>query len=51
MLIYDWSDGGDVEVVIEDIEAVNFDDESIRLNPKLSDWRMEEADMDMWRVM
>ncbi|KAL7301016.1 hypothetical protein TKK_0006288 [Trichogramma kaykai] len=38
MLIYDWSQGGDTEVVVEDIENLNFDDYD-ELDVKLQDWR------------
>ena len=37
LLVYDWSDKGDVEVVVEDIERIHFD----RIDdhdPKLKDW-------------
>ena len=37
MLVYDWSQGGDAEVVVEDIEKLNFDDLSTR-DERLKDW-------------
>lgn len=39
LLIYDWSAGGDIEVVIEDIERINFDQYTEREEPKMKDWR------------
>lgn len=36
VLIYDWSDEGDTEVVVEDIERVNFNFD--KNDPKLADW-------------
>ncbi|XP_065353098.1 NADH dehydrogenase [ubiquinone] 1 alpha subcomplex subunit 10, mitochondrial [Cloeon dipterum] len=38
LLVYDWSSHGDVEVVVEDIERVNFDNYEDE-DPKLRDWR------------
>uniref|UniRef100_A0A1B6DH01 NADH dehydrogenase [ubiquinone] 1 alpha subcomplex subunit 10, mitochondrial n=1 Tax=Clastoptera arizonana TaxID=38151 RepID=A0A1B6DH01_9HEMI len=40
LLIYDWSDGGDVEVVIEDLERLDFDQYTI-YDAKLSGWRIK----------
>ncbi|GBP55937.1 NADH dehydrogenase 1 alpha subcomplex subunit 10, mitochondrial [Eumeta japonica] len=40
LLIYDWSGGGDVEVVVEDIERLDFDKYTLRTEPKMKDWRM-----------
>lgn len=39
LLIYDWSDGGDVEVVVEDIERIDFDKYTI-YEDKMKDWRL-----------
>jgi len=36
--VYDWSEGGDVEVVVEDIERIDFDKYG-RYDKKLEDWR------------
>ncbi|CAH0597200.1 unnamed protein product [Chrysodeixis includens] len=51
LLVYDWSGGGDVEVVVEDIERLNFDQYVEREEPKMKDWRlpreMEWADKRM----
>ncbi|XP_076328190.1 NADH dehydrogenase [ubiquinone] 1 alpha subcomplex subunit 10, mitochondrial-like [Tachypleus tridentatus] len=43
LLIYDWSNYGDVEVVVEDIERVDFD-RFEKHDPKLKDWRIYETD-------
>lgn len=51
LLVYDWSGGGEVEVVVEDIERLNFDQYTERDEPKMKDWRlpreMEWADQRM----
>lgn len=39
LLIYDWSQGGDSEVVLEDIEDLEFD--FPYKSPKMKDWRFE----------
>lgn len=43
LLVYDWSEEGDVEIVIEDMEEIDFtkyeDDD-----PKMGDWRFELED-------
>lgn len=39
LLIYDWSNYGDVEVVVEDIERIDFDSFD-KYDPKMKDWRM-----------
>ncbi|KAG8288128.1 NADH dehydrogenase [ubiquinone] 1 alpha subcomplex subunit 10, mitochondrial [Homalodisca vitripennis] len=41
LLIYDWSDGGDVEVVVEDIERIDFDKYTV-YDQKLKDWRLHK---------
>lgn len=38
LLIYDWSQGGDIEVVVEDLENLNYDNFDDH-DPKLHDWR------------
>ncbi|XP_047101221.1 NADH dehydrogenase [ubiquinone] 1 alpha subcomplex subunit 10, mitochondrial [Schistocerca piceifrons] len=38
LLVYDWSEGGDVEVVVEDIERVDMD-QSDKHDPKFHDWK------------
>ncbi|XP_067125395.1 NADH dehydrogenase [ubiquinone] 1 alpha subcomplex subunit 10, mitochondrial [Centruroides vittatus] len=40
LLIYDWSNFGDVEVIVEDIERIDFD--SPREDKKFKDWRESE---------
>lgn len=37
LLMYDWSEGGDVEVVVEDIERIDFD-KYTKHDTKLIDW-------------
>ncbi|XP_018577620.1 NADH dehydrogenase [ubiquinone] 1 alpha subcomplex subunit 10, mitochondrial [Anoplophora glabripennis] len=37
LLVYDWSDEGDVEIVIEDIERIDFNRYDIQ-DPHLKDW-------------
>lgn len=40
LLIYDWSAGGETEVVVEDIERINFEQhETDPHNKKMLDWR------------
>ena len=39
MLVYDWSDGGDTEVVVEDIERLNMDYFD-KYDKQQKDWRM-----------
>jgi len=39
LLIYDWSDGGDVEVVVEDIERIDFDKYTL-YDERMKDWRL-----------
>lgn len=38
LLVYDWSNYGDAEVVVEDIERIDFD-RFEKHDPKLKDWR------------
>ncbi|CAH0760222.1 unnamed protein product [Diatraea saccharalis] len=40
LLVYDWTGGGDVEVVVEDIERLEFDKYREREDPKMKDWRL-----------
>lgn len=36
LLVYDWSEGGDAELIVEDLERLDMNyDES---DPKLKDW-------------
>jgi NADH dehydrogenase (ubiquinone) 1 alpha subcomplex subunit 10 len=39
LLVYDWSDGGDAEVVVEDIERIDFE-RFDHYDPKMQDWRI-----------
>lgn len=39
LLIYDWSSYGDVEVVVEDIERIDFDSFD-KYDTKMKDWRL-----------
>lgn len=43
LLIYDWSDGGDVEVVVEDIERLDIDSYT-DYDEKMKDWRLKYLD-------
>uniref|UniRef100_A0A1B0CQN1 NADH dehydrogenase [ubiquinone] 1 alpha subcomplex subunit 10, mitochondrial n=1 Tax=Lutzomyia longipalpis TaxID=7200 RepID=A0A1B0CQN1_LUTLO len=38
LLVYDWNEGGDTEVVVEDIERIDFD-RFDKHDPKMKDWR------------
>lgn len=38
LLVYDWSNGGEAEVVVEDIERIDFD-RFDHYDPKMKDWR------------
>lgn len=40
LLVYDWTGGGEVEVVVEDIERLNFEQYTEREEPKMKDWRL-----------
>jgi len=42
VLVYDWTNEGDVNTIVEDIEMLNFDYE--RGAKKMSDWRFENVD-------
>lgn len=37
VLVYDWSDGGDSEIIVEDIERINFDQYDDNEH-KFTDW-------------
>lgn len=39
MLVYDWSEEGDMDVVIEDIERIDFDNYD-QLSSKFKDWNI-----------
>lgn len=47
LLVYDWSNGGDVEVVVEDVERIDFD-RYTKHDKKLVDWRLD--DEEEWAV-
>lgn len=38
LLVYDWSEEGDPEVVVEDIERIDFDKYDSQ-DPKMKDWK------------
>lgn len=37
VLVYDWSEGGDPEVIVEDLERIDFDNYDYN-DPKIADW-------------
>lgn len=41
LLVYDWSNGGETEVVVEDVERIDFDKYD-KYDPKMKDWRLEK---------
>lgn len=41
LLVYDWSNGGETEVVVEDIERINFD-RFDKHDSKMRDWLLEK---------
>lgn len=41
VLIYDWTNEGDINSIVEDIEQLNFDYE--KTEKKMSDWRFENV--------
>jgi NADH dehydrogenase (ubiquinone) 1 alpha subcomplex subunit 10 len=49
LLVYDWSKHGDVEVVVEDIERIDFDNYRTE-DTKLEDWRILENEWD-WNIV
>ena len=50
ILQYDWSDGGDVDIIVEDIERLGFDDERHWTDPKFNDWNMDEDEAEEFRL-
>lgn len=42
LVAYDWSTPGDAEVMVEDIEKIDFDRFDIH-DPKMADWRLMES--------
>ncbi|KAK8743068.1 hypothetical protein OTU49_001509 [Cherax quadricarinatus] len=40
LLLYDWSEKGEPEIVVEDIERINFDFD--KNDPKMADWRKDD---------
>lgn len=47
LLAYDWSSPGDPEVIVEDIERIDFDRFDIH-DPKMQDWRIKEKEPWDW---
>lgn len=43
LLVYDWSNPGDVEVVVEDIERLDFD-KYTKHDSKMADWRLDDEE-------
>jgi len=41
LLIYDWSTPGEPEVVVDDIERIDFDNYELH-SPKMEDWRLDK---------
>lgn len=55
MLIYNWIEDGDTEIVVEDIERIEFEKhldpfETPKSDLQLVDWRVREEDMDYIRI-
>lgn len=49
LLMYDWTEPGDLDLVIEDIEKLDYD-KYVERGDKMEDWRMFWAeDFDYWR--
>jgi len=47
VLVYDWSEGGDIDLVIEDLEKIDFDGHLNSLSQKMEDWRwFRDSDFD-----
>jgi len=48
LLVYDWTEGGDTEIIVEDIERIDFDKwftPADQYEPQLNDWkRMKEME-------
>jgi hypothetical protein len=48
-LIYDWTEAGDTEIVVEDIERIDFEQYGVYDN-KMKDWRrIDKWDWNNWR--
>lgn len=48
VLVYDWSNYGDVEVVVEDIERLNMEESPY--SKKFDDWKVEkDRKFSYWR--
>ncbi|XP_055305500.1 NADH dehydrogenase [ubiquinone] 1 alpha subcomplex subunit 10, mitochondrial isoform X2 [Sitodiplosis mosellana] len=45
LLVYDWSNGGDTELVVEDIERIDFDSYE-KESSKMRDWRFFRVEAD-----
>lgn len=43
LLVYDWSESGDTEVVVEDIERLDFEKYG-KNDLKMSDWQLPDED-------
>lgn len=43
LLVYDWSVEGETEIVVEDIEAIDFDKYD-KQDPQLKDWDISEEE-------
>lgn len=52
ILVYDWSEGGDTEILLDDVEAVDYPGfEEIPYNKKIEDWRFNlESDWNEQRI-
>ncbi|CAH0561410.1 unnamed protein product [Brassicogethes aeneus] len=48
LLVYDWSEQGEVEIIIEDIERIDFDNYDYQ-DPKMKDWDL--AREEDWNVL
>lgn len=46
--MYDWTEGGDPEVVVEDIERIDFSNYDSH-DPKMKDW--DEAMEEDWGIL
>lgn len=40
LLVYDWSNGGETEIVVEDVERIDFDNYEF-YSPKMRDWKIK----------
>lgn len=52
MLVYDWTEGGDTEILLDDVEAVDYPGfQEIPYNKTMEDWRFHlESDMTEQRI-